>query len=286
VEYIYNTAFQTALKDTPFKIVYGREPPTLRSYEAGDTRVAAVAKTMEERDELLADVRYRLEQAQGVYKAYYDRHHRDVTYRVGDWVWLRLRQRAAASLHVATSGKLKPRFYGPYRIAAVINEVAYRLELPERARLHDVFHVGLLKKFVGTPPASPPVLPPVHHGAVVPEPDRVTRARMAHGVHQLLVHWKGEPASSASWEDADNFVARYPHFQLEDELLVEGGGDVMWGRVYQCSSRRAGRQRHNRRRWIRSARRGTGACKWLSDMHGEIVGIVSIIQPHRLFIWM
>jgi len=79
---------------------------------------------MEERDELLADVRYRLEQAQGVYKAYYDRHHRDVTYRVGDWVWLRLRQRAAASLHVATSGKLKPRFYGPYRIAAIINEVA------------------------------------------------------------------------------------------------------------------------------------------------------------------
>ena len=30
---------------------------------------------MEERDELLADVRYRLEQAQAMYKAYYDKHH-------------------------------------------------------------------------------------------------------------------------------------------------------------------------------------------------------------------
>lgn len=62
-EYIYNTAFQTALKDTPFKIVYGRDPPTIRSYEAGDTRVAAVAKSMAGHDELLADVRYRLQQA-------------------------------------------------------------------------------------------------------------------------------------------------------------------------------------------------------------------------------
>ena len=35
-------------------------------------------------------------------------------------------------------GKLRPRFYGPYKILAVINEVAYRLELPPRARIHDL----------------------------------------------------------------------------------------------------------------------------------------------------
>ena len=58
----------------------------------------------------------------------------------------------------------------------------------------------------------------------------------------MLVHWKGEPASSASWEDVESFVARYPHFQLEDELLVEGGRDVMWGRVYRCRSNAQGVQ--------------------------------------------
>ena len=63
VEFIYNTAYQSSLQDTPFNIVYGREPPTIRSYEPGETRVAAVAKNMADRDELLADVRYRLEQA-------------------------------------------------------------------------------------------------------------------------------------------------------------------------------------------------------------------------------
>ena len=121
------------------------------------------------------------------------------------------------------NGKLKARYYGPYRVTAVINDVAYRLELPPRARLHDVFHVGLLKKFVGAPPTSPPALPPIHHGATVPEPDRVSKVRVARGVRQLLVHWKGELVSSASWEDFDTFMAHYPAFQLEDELCVEGG---------------------------------------------------------------
>jgi len=79
-EYIYNTAFQTSLRDTPFRVVYGRDPPTIRSYEPGDTRVAAVARSMEERDEFLADIRYRLEQAQAVQKKHYDKLHRHVSY--------------------------------------------------------------------------------------------------------------------------------------------------------------------------------------------------------------
>jgi hypothetical protein len=125
---------------------------------------------------------------------------------------------------VPTLGKLKPRFYGPYHITAVINDVAYQLELPSRARLHDVFHVGLLKQFVGTPPSAPPALPQIYNGAAVPEPEHVLRSRLARGVHQLLVHWKGVTTTSATWEDADSFINRYPGFQLEDELLVEGGG--------------------------------------------------------------
>jgi hypothetical protein len=231
-EYVYNTAYQSALRTTPFKIVYGRDPPSIRSYEPGETRVAAVAKGMAERDDMLADAHARLEQAQSVYKRFYDKHHRDVRFAVGDWVWLRLRHRAPASLQGVSKGKLRPRFYGPYRIAAVINEVAYRLELPPRARLHDVFHVGLLKRFVGSPPAAPPALPSIHHGATQPVPEQVTRSRLARGVRQVLVHWQGEPAASATWEDIDSFIERYPTFQLEDKLLVEGGRDVMWGRQY------------------------------------------------------
>jgi hypothetical protein len=116
---------------------------------------------------------------------------------------------------------------GPYRVVEIINDVAVRLELPLGVRLHDVFHVGVLKKFNGAPPSSPPVLPAIHNGAVIPEPLRVEQARLAHGVRQVLVRWRGEPAESASWEDVDEFRIKYPDFQLEDELGLEGGGGEM-----------------------------------------------------------
>jgi hypothetical protein len=196
--------------------------------------VAAVAQDMEAREAFLADVRYRLEQAQASQKLHYDKQHRPVSYQVGDWALFRLRRRAAASLPRTSTGKLKPRFVGPYRVIEVIKNVAVRLELPLGARLHDVFHVGVLKKFVGAPLASPPTLPAIHNGAVIPEPLRVERARLAHGARQVLVHWRGEPAESASWEDLDELRVKYPDFQLEDELDLEAGRDVMWGAHVQA----------------------------------------------------
>jgi hypothetical protein len=223
VEYVYNTAYQSSLRETPFRVVYGRDPPTIRFYEPGETRVAVVARDMEEREAFLTDVRYRLEQAQAVQKLHYDKHHRPVSYEVGDWALLRLRQHAPTSLSQPTMGKLKARFLGPYRVVELINDVAVRLELPPQARIHDVFHVGTLKKFIGTPPSALPPLPDNHHGAVVPEPARVEQARLARGVRQVLVYWHGEPATSATWEDLDEFRAKYPEFQLEDELDLNGG---------------------------------------------------------------
>jgi len=111
-------------------VVYGRDPPVLRTYDSGDIRVAAVAQTMEERDAFLEDVRLRLEQAQAVAKATYDRSHRPIQFEVGDWVWLCLHNRPHGSLPEAARGKLCQRYFGPYQITEKINAVAFRLALP------------------------------------------------------------------------------------------------------------------------------------------------------------
>ena len=48
--------------------------------------------------------------------------------------------------------KLSPRYMGPYEIVERIGEVAYRLRLPpELARIHDVFHVSMLRKNIEDP---------------------------------------------------------------------------------------------------------------------------------------
>jgi transposase InsO family protein len=222
-EYIYNTAFHTALQETPFRVVYGRDPPSTRTYTPSEIRVVAVAQNLQERDEFLQDVRLRLEQAQQVAKHQYDTRHRAVSFAVGDWVWLRLHHRPHGSLAPAASGKLRQRYFGPYNIIEAINDVAFRLDLPPGTRLDDVFHVGLLKKYIGVPPDTPAKLPPIHHGAVVPVPACVLRLRMNEGVRQALVQWEGLSPSSASWEDLEQFQERYPAFQPEDELLLQGG---------------------------------------------------------------
>ena len=78
-----------------------------------------------------------------------------------------------------------------------VGDVAYKLQLPTGARIHDVFHVGLLKPFHGDPPTQPPVLPPLHHGRVVVQPEAVLKSRMARGHHEVLVRWAGAPAAES-----------------------------------------------------------------------------------------
>ncbi|XP_066357957.1 uncharacterized protein [Miscanthus floridulus] len=180
-----------------------------------------------------------------------------VSYKVGDWVLLRLRHRPIVSLDTAATGKLKPRFFGPYKVTEVVNDVAVRIALPPRSRLHDVFHVGLLKHWVGEPPIAPPPLPAILNGATVPEPERVVRTRLARSVRQVLIRWKGEPAASATWEDLDSFADRFPAFQLEDELAVEEGRDVMYGRMY------------SRRRRARDIRRAADRAQSASRRQAE-----------------
>lgn len=87
-------------------------------------------------------------------KQQYDAAHRDITFAVGDWVWLHLHQRAASSVKTAQNAKLGPRYYGPFQGIERIGSVAYRLQLPAKARIHNIFHVVFLKLFHGEAPGD------------------------------------------------------------------------------------------------------------------------------------
>jgi hypothetical protein len=89
-EYCYNAAFHSALRTTPFQVVYGRSPPPLLSYTQGTAATDAVDDLLKDREIFLSDVRERLLQAQAYAKRHYDEHHRELEFQVGDWVWLRL----------------------------------------------------------------------------------------------------------------------------------------------------------------------------------------------------
>lgn len=71
------------------------------------------------------------------------------TFQERDMVYVRLQPYKQSSLKKSGSKKLKPHFYGPFKVLRKIGEVANALELPKESSIHNVFHVSCLKKALG-----------------------------------------------------------------------------------------------------------------------------------------
>ncbi|XP_057506530.1 uncharacterized protein LOC130789727 [Actinidia eriantha] len=96
-------------------------------------------------------VKERLKIAQRHRKSYADNQRRDLEFVVGDRVFLRMPPWRGI-MRFSKRGKLNPRYVGPYEIVERIGTTAYRLMLlPELSRLHNVFHVSMLWKYVSDP---------------------------------------------------------------------------------------------------------------------------------------
>ena len=53
-----------------------------------------------------------------------------------------------SSLRLGICAKLAPCYYGPFEILSRIGQVASQLALPPNLRVHNVFHISILKKYV------------------------------------------------------------------------------------------------------------------------------------------
>ncbi|WMV33357.1 hypothetical protein MTR67_026742 [Solanum verrucosum] len=105
------------------------------------------------------------------------------------------------------NGKLRPRYIGLYRIAKRIGKVAYELELQqELATVHPVFHVSMLKKWMGDPLLIIPTEDIGIKNSLSYEEipvqilDRQVRKSMTKEVASVKVLWRNQFVEKATWE--------------------------------------------------------------------------------------
>jgi hypothetical protein len=145
-EFSYNNSYQASLKMAPFEALYGRKCRTpLYWNQTGETQVFG-PEILQEAEKQVQIIRESLKTAQSRQKSYADNRRRELTFEVGDFVYLKVSPMRGMK-RFKVKGKLSPCYIGPFKILERKGEVAYQLELPDSlSDVHDVFHVSQLKK--------------------------------------------------------------------------------------------------------------------------------------------
>ena len=135
----------------PYVALYGRKSWTQLCWDEVGERKLLGPEIVQVTTNNVKVIRDRLKIAQDRQKSYADNRRRDLEFQVGDRVFLRMSPWKGV-LRFGKKWKLSPRYMVPYKIVERIGEVAYRLRLPpELARIHDVFHVSMLRKYMVDP---------------------------------------------------------------------------------------------------------------------------------------
>ncbi|TYJ96446.1 Transposon Tf2-6 polyprotein [Cucumis melo var. makuwa] len=124
------------------------------------------------------------------------------------------------SLRRKRNEKLSAKYFGPYKILERIGPVAYKLELPEGALIHPVFHVSQLKKLVGEHTDVQPTLQQLNESFVwTTHPVEALDYRQTKaGEWEVMIRWDGLSIHEATWEQYVDIVDKYPDFHLEDKV--------------------------------------------------------------------
>ena len=99
-------------------------------------------------------------------------------------MYLKLQPYQQTSMDFQGSMKLAPHFFGPYQIikkVRMVRMVTYRLALPSGSQIHNVFHVSLLQKHLGTITLTSTQFPPIINNSIIlPQPEAILDRRVIH----------------------------------------------------------------------------------------------------------
>jgi hypothetical protein len=157
-----------------------------------------------------------LKVAQSRQKSYADKRRRDLSFEIGDFVYLKVSP-MRGTRRFRVKGKLAPRYVGPFKIIDRKGEVAYQLDLlPQLSDIHDVFHISQLKKCLPVPEEQLP-LEYLDLGGDLTYSERPIKIldsveRLTHSkvIKMCKVQWSHHVEDEATWEHEEKLRADYP----------------------------------------------------------------------------
>ncbi|KAM1798759.1 hypothetical protein ACFX12_032795 [Malus domestica] len=216
MEFAYNNSYHSSIGMAPFEELYGKSCRTPLCWSEVGERVLVGLEIVDVTTQNVQVIKSNLVAAQDRQKSIADKHATDWKYNVGDWVFLKLSPWKGV-VRFGKKGKLSPRYIGPYMITERVGEVAYRLELPpELSKVHDVFHVSMLRHYVSDP--SHVILPqPLEINSdltydeepvtILDWKDKELRNKT---VRLVKVLWRNHSVEEATWETEDQMREMYP----------------------------------------------------------------------------
>ncbi|XP_070037340.1 uncharacterized protein [Nicotiana tomentosiformis] len=212
----------------PYEALYGRRCRSLICwFEVGEAELLGT-DLVYYATEKVNMIQERLKTAQSLQKSYSNVRRRDLEFQVDDWVFLKVSPMKGV-MRFGKKGKYSPHYIRPYRIMRRIGQVAYELELPQELDvIHLVFHVSMLKKFMGDPSLVVPTEiigvkdSPTYEEIPVAILDRQIRKLGTKEIASVKVLWRNQKVEEATWEAEDYMKSRYPHVFEEQAENVEG----------------------------------------------------------------
>ncbi|KAK1414363.1 hypothetical protein QVD17_16561 [Tagetes erecta] len=216
VEFAYNNSWQASIGMAPFELLYGRKCRAPICWEEVGEKIIEGPELVQITNEKVAIAREKLKEAQSRQKSYADQHRRELEFKVGDHVFLKVSP-CRGVRRFGIKGKLSPRYIGPFEILERVGEVSYRLALPPQlSHVHNVFHVSLLRGYNYHPlhVISYP-LHEIHEDlsyeeepeAILDRQERVMRKR---AIPFVKVLWKNHSEREATWETEESIRSAYP----------------------------------------------------------------------------
>src|SRR4051812_9329658 len=89
-EFTYNNSYQASLQAAPFEVLYGRKCRTPLNWSETGERQLFGPDVIQEAEDKVRVIREHLKASQSRQKAYYDKKHRGVDFKVGELAYLKV----------------------------------------------------------------------------------------------------------------------------------------------------------------------------------------------------